>query len=188
MLANNTGCAILALFLCNWRVLFFRYEDNAWPVNTVIYILFYFSLRLLKDSLGGNSKTTMIANISPASISFGESLSTLRYPFTNQFITPHTPTPQPHPSSLASKRRRYDCSKKHNIKTTFQYPIGHKPFSRSVLSRTQVICRFPLFTWWSLWFFLTINKYAQRARTIVNRAIINEDPNAKIIRGLLDLF
>ncbi|KAM7447173.1 the TRAFAC class myosin-kinesin ATPase superfamily [Porites harrisoni] len=59
---------------------------------------------LLKDSLGGNSKTTMIANISPASISFGESLSTLRY--------------------------------------------------------------------------------AQRARTIVNRAIINEDPNAKIIREL----
>ncbi|XP_068734565.1 kinesin-like protein KIF14 isoform X1 [Montipora capricornis] len=59
---------------------------------------------LLKDSLGGNSKTTMIANISPASTSFGESLSTLRY--------------------------------------------------------------------------------AQRARTIVNRAVINEDPNAKIIREL----
>lgn len=39
-----------------------------------------------------------------------------------------------------------------------------------------------------VWFFLTINKYAQRARTIVNRAIINEDPNAKIIRGLLHLF
>jgi len=38
--------------------------------------------RLLKDSLGGNSKTAMIANISPASTSFGESLSTLRYPFT----------------------------------------------------------------------------------------------------------
>ena len=32
---------------------------------------------------------------------------------------------------------------------------------------------------------LTVFKYAQRARTIVNRAVINEDPNAKIIRGLL---
>ena len=31
---------------------------------------------------------------------------------------------------------------------------------------------------------LTFPTYAQRARTIVNRAIINEDPNAKLIRGL----
>ena len=176
MLVNNTGRAIEALFLCNWRVLFFRYEDTAWSVNFVIHILFYFSFRLLKDSLGGNSKTTMIANISPASISFGESLSTLRYPFTNQFITCRVNDVD----TLVGKR--------HNVKTSFQYPIVHKPFPRSVLKRTQVFCRFPLFTWWSLWFFLTINKYAQRARTIVNRAIINEDPNAKIIRGLLHLF
>ena len=118
----------------------------------------------------------MIANISPASISFGESLSTLRYPFTNQFITCRVNDVD----TLVGKR--------HNVKTSFQYPIVHKPFPRSVLKRTQVFCRFPLFTWWSLWFFLTINKYAQRARTIVNRAIINEDPNAKIIRGLLHLF
>ncbi|XP_077352159.1 uncharacterized protein kif16bb isoform X2 [Festucalex cinctus] len=34
---------------------------------------------LLKDSLGGNSKTTMIATISPASVNYGETLSTLRY-------------------------------------------------------------------------------------------------------------
>lgn len=34
---------------------------------------------LLRDSLGGNSKTLMIANISPASISFGETLSTLKF-------------------------------------------------------------------------------------------------------------
>lgn len=31
--------------------------------------------------------------------------------------------------------------------------------------------------------FLTYQTYAQRARTIVNRAVINEDPNARIIRG-----
>ncbi|KAH9587331.1 Kinesin-like protein kif3a, variant 2 [Schistosoma haematobium] len=35
--------------------------------------------RLLQDSLGGNSKTAMIANISPADYNFDESLSTLRY-------------------------------------------------------------------------------------------------------------
>lgn len=34
---------------------------------------------LLKDSLGGNSKTTMIANISPSSNAFSESLSTLKF-------------------------------------------------------------------------------------------------------------
>ena len=30
---------------------------------------------------------------------------------------------------------------------------------------------------------LSTLRYAQRARTIVNRAVINEDPNAKIIKG-----
>ncbi|CAH2328525.1 stAR-related lipid transfer 9 [Pelobates cultripes] len=34
---------------------------------------------LLKDSLGGNSKTVMIATVSPASTSYNETLSTLRY-------------------------------------------------------------------------------------------------------------
>ncbi|KAG1654160.1 Kinesin-like protein KIF16B [Nymphon striatum] len=34
---------------------------------------------LLKDSLGGNSKTIMIATVSPADINYGESLNTLRY-------------------------------------------------------------------------------------------------------------
>ncbi|XP_072284062.1 stAR-related lipid transfer protein 9 [Pyxicephalus adspersus] len=34
---------------------------------------------LLKDSLGGNSKTIMIATVSPASISYNETMSTLRY-------------------------------------------------------------------------------------------------------------
>ncbi|XP_074502637.1 uncharacterized protein kif16bb isoform X1 [Sebastes fasciatus] len=34
---------------------------------------------LLKDSLGGNSVTTMIATVSPADVNYGETLSTLRY-------------------------------------------------------------------------------------------------------------
>ncbi|KAK2550750.1 Kinesin-like protein KIF16B [Acropora cervicornis] len=34
---------------------------------------------LLKDSLGGNSKTVMVAAISPAECNYGETLSTLRY-------------------------------------------------------------------------------------------------------------
>jgi kinesin family protein 18/19 len=35
--------------------------------------------RILKDSLGGNSRTLMIAHISPASIHFEESRNTLNY-------------------------------------------------------------------------------------------------------------
>lgn len=34
---------------------------------------------LLKDSLGGNSKTIMIAALSPADCNYSETLSTLRY-------------------------------------------------------------------------------------------------------------
>jgi len=35
--------------------------------------------RLLQDSLGGNTKTVMIANCGPADYNFDETLSTLRY-------------------------------------------------------------------------------------------------------------
>ncbi len=35
--------------------------------------------RLLQDSLGGNTKTTMIAACSPAQYNYDETLSTLRY-------------------------------------------------------------------------------------------------------------
>jgi kinesin family protein 1 len=38
-----------------------------------------FDFRLLKDNLGGNSKTVMIATISPSADNFEETLSTLRY-------------------------------------------------------------------------------------------------------------
>lgn len=40
-----------------------------------------FVFRLLKESLGGNSKTAMIATISPSHHHIEETLSTLRYPF-----------------------------------------------------------------------------------------------------------
>jgi hypothetical protein len=34
---------------------------------------------LLKESLGGNSKTIMVAAISPADVNYAETLSTLHY-------------------------------------------------------------------------------------------------------------
>ena len=35
--------------------------------------------RILQDSLGGNSRTTMIACVSPAEFNYEETLSTVRY-------------------------------------------------------------------------------------------------------------
>lgn len=35
--------------------------------------------RLLQDSLGGNAKTVMVANVGPASYNFDETVTTLRY-------------------------------------------------------------------------------------------------------------
>ena len=42
--------------------------------------------RLLQDSLGGNTKTIMIAAVSPASDNYEETLSTLRYASLAKFI------------------------------------------------------------------------------------------------------
>ena len=42
--------------------------------------------RLLQDSLGGNTKTVMIANCSPADYTYDETLSTLRYASRAKFI------------------------------------------------------------------------------------------------------
>lgn len=49
-----------------------------WPLS-VLNVTFIFYHRLLKESLGGNSKTAMIATLSPAGSNIEESLSTLRY-------------------------------------------------------------------------------------------------------------
>ena len=42
--------------------------------------------RILQDSLGGNTKTVMIAAVSPAARNWDESLSTLRYASRAKFI------------------------------------------------------------------------------------------------------
>lgn len=43
--------------------------------------------RLLQDSLGGNSKTIMIATISPLASNFEETISTLKYASRAKYIT-----------------------------------------------------------------------------------------------------
>jgi kinesin family member 18/19 len=51
------------------------------PTNKASYVNYRDSklTRLLKDSLGGNSKTVMITNISPSSLSYEETHNTLKY-------------------------------------------------------------------------------------------------------------
>ena len=59
-----------------------RYAVNLWPVRPVTLLNHRHCqvlTWLLKDSLGGNSKTAMIAAISPADVQYEETLSTLRY-------------------------------------------------------------------------------------------------------------
>jgi kinesin family member 1 len=85
---------------------------------------------LLKDNLGGNSKTTMIATLSPADINYDETLSTLRCV-------------------------RAACSHGRRARPVLAHVGGWPGCS-----------------------------YADRAKQIVNKAVVNEDANAKLIREL----
>lgn len=51
---------------------------------------------LLKDSIGGNSKTVMLAAISPVAEAYQETMSTLRY------LPPSSTTFPPHQNALGS--------------------------------------------------------------------------------------
>lgn len=89
-------------------------------------------VQFFKIKTGGNSKTAMIAAISPADINFEETLSTLRY-FSPRF---------------------------HKVLFFLLQII-------TILAELLL----PL---------LFNNRYADRAKQIVCKAIINEDPNAKV--------
>ena len=68
-------------FLDQIKIVLYKFIYSSSVLSCLFVCLFVcLSFRLLKDSLGGNSKTAMIATISPASSHFGETLSTLRYP------------------------------------------------------------------------------------------------------------
>ena len=92
---------------------------------------------ILRENLGGNSKTAMIAAISPADINYDETLSTLRYKI--YYI-----------DDTYFRLRHYFC-----VPNTLKLING------------IFNCR-----------------YADRAKQIVCKAIVNEDANAKLIREL----
>ena len=71
-------------------------SSGNWGRNDVIPYRESKLTRILQNALGGNSKTTMIAAISPATYNFDETLSTLRYAdqvksIKNQAIVNETP-------------------------------------------------------------------------------------------------
>lgn len=80
------------LCVANWmQRLRVRNECAARPPETSTHSFFCFIVsghvpyrdskltRLLQDSLGGNTKTVMVANVGPADYNFEETMSTLRY-------------------------------------------------------------------------------------------------------------
>ena len=71
---------------------------------------------LLKDSLGGNSKTSIIANISPSSCSFSETLSTLKFAQRAKLIRNKAEINEEASGNIDSLKREI-CRLEHEIKT-----------------------------------------------------------------------
>lgn len=61
--------------------------------------------RLLKDSLGGNSKTIMLAHITPASLNYDETFNTLIYASRARNITTRLVYPRPASADQVYKQR-----------------------------------------------------------------------------------
>ena len=73
---TNNSATINQLFLLN--EIFWVWTSNLYNSHQLAHGDLW-PARLLKESLGGNSKTAMIATVSPAGSNVDESLSTLRY-------------------------------------------------------------------------------------------------------------
>uniref|UniRef100_T1IMM0 Kinesin motor domain-containing protein n=1 Tax=Strigamia maritima TaxID=126957 RepID=T1IMM0_STRMM len=72
---------------------------------------------LLKDSLGGNSKTIMIATISPADVNYHETLSTLRYAHTAKNIV-NKPTINEDPNVRVIRELRAEIARLKSLLST----------------------------------------------------------------------
>uniref|UniRef100_A0A6A7FU56 Kinesin-like protein Klp98A isoform X2 n=1 Tax=Hirondellea gigas TaxID=1518452 RepID=A0A6A7FU56_9CRUS len=90
--------------------------------------------RLLQDSLGGNSKTFMIATISPASTNYNESLSTLRYASQAKRIT-NMPTINEDPNVKLIRELREEI---HVLQTKMQEEGKIEPESGDVEGESSV--------------------------------------------------
>ena len=82
--------------------------------------------RILKDSLGGNTKTVMIAHISPASIHFEESRNTLVYADRAKKIKTKVHSCQQYLLVLTKHSLRSLLSSKRNICALYLFTIISK--------------------------------------------------------------
>ncbi|XP_063831631.1 kinesin-like protein Klp98A [Ostrinia nubilalis] len=153
---------------------------------------------LLKDSLGGNSKTIMIAAISPADCNYGETLSTLRYANRAKNII-NKPTINEDPNVKLIRELREEIDKlraqiSHNTTlSTLRYAnrakniinkptINEDPNVKLIRELREEIDK--LRAQISHNTTLSTLRYANRAKNIINKPTINEDPNVKLIREL----
>ncbi|TPX77097.1 hypothetical protein CcCBS67573_g01598 [Chytriomyces confervae] len=88
--------------------------------------------RLLKDSLGGNCKTVMIANISPVALNFEETLNTLKYASRTRAIKnkvcQHAPVLLPKHSSISKTGSN---SSKSTLSSSSQLSLIELPSTRT---------------------------------------------------------
>ena len=128
--------------------------DPKWPFyNTYLYFTFIQIFLLVQDSLGGNTKTMMVACLSPADNNYEETISTLRYVINfwllKELKYSHTvPVPKTRGQGLTPKPGPYE---------TF-------------VSLDISICN------------CSFCRYANRAKNIKNKPKINEDPKDAMLR------
>ncbi|XP_044730926.1 kinesin-like protein KIF3A [Chrysoperla carnea] len=80
--------------------------------------------RLLQDSLGGNSKTVMIATIGPADTNYEETISTLRYANRAKNIQNHTkPNEEPHDTLIRAFEKQINDLKRQLEEESMRNPI-----------------------------------------------------------------
>ncbi|KAI9361249.1 P-loop containing nucleoside triphosphate hydrolase protein [Zopfochytrium polystomum] len=136
---NNTGIRMIEGASINKSLLALGNCINALgdPVKKAKYVNYRDSklTRLLKDSLGGNCRTVMIANISPAASNFEETCNTLKYATRARWIkTKLTQQPAHHidPHDKAIFRLQSEIMQ---LRTRLDTPLD--PSSLSVVPRSR---------------------------------------------------
>jgi len=89
---------------------------------------------LLKDNLGGNSKTVMVATVSPAADNYEETLSTLRYADRAKRIVNHAVVNEdPNARIIRELRQEVEA-----LKEMLKFATGSTPSSQQVLQREDL--------------------------------------------------
>ena len=111
--------------------------------------------RLLQDSLGGNSRTLMIACVSPAEINLDETLNTLRCA-----------------KGVARAPRLRSGCRQRAPRLRYGRAVGRG--SSVPLSRAAMPLEAPV----------TPLRYANRAKNITNKPVVNRDPHTALVAQL----